>query len=1145
MKQILLIIVFLLPFCGFAQLNDNFLEPNVDSSYPWKGDLDKFRIDDGGGLWLDARHYKGEARLYLPISGFLANRWETKMGNQYKWTSQNHIKVCLWIDNPKRDEAGICYYLQLNSNKKLTLYCQIGNATPQAFLTGATTFGENEEISLRAETDEKGLFSLYSKRNREGEAEEWLSEGSVKINHADKPGYFMFLFEYTSEHSKDKYVSYVTIKNYTSQGEVPEEPDDPDDPESPTNPLERLRESQVSANELMVIFNQPVVLDYAYFELSDLGDVDEIYINETEQIVMLEWYEAMVYGKEYELRYWDVYDKQGNSYEGGYSFTSTEAAHKRDESQRGDILINEVMADPKGLTALPETEYVELYNASGRKLELKGWRFWYGTTEVVLPAYQLMPDGYLVLYRAGREIIVDGSSGDALGLSTFPANLANNGKALQLFDAFDNLIDEQSYAKATPAKSWERSEEEWYLSTDTKGGTPGAVNSPPEPEEPEKPEEPEEPEEPSEPEESEEPEEPEEPTDPEEPSEPEEPVEPVEPIEPVEFEFGALLINEVMADPNGLTALPTTEYIELYNNSDEELELKNWTLHYGTTQVVLDAYPLPVGGYMVVYRQGREIGVASGGHTMPLERFPANLANSGKELKLSDATGKAIDAITYPKAKAGISWERLEEEWYLSTDEKGGTPGAVNSTPAPPDPEEPEESEEPEEPEDPEEPEEPEEPEPIQIPVGAIRINEVMADPKGLTALPETEYVELYNCSDQDYSLKGASFVYGDREIVLEELLFPNDSYLLLFRKGRELVSDGEAILMPLEQFPANLANSGKELALMAADGSLIDAYNYPKATPGRAWERGEQEWHLSTDPRGGTPGAVNSPPEEEKPEEPEEPEPPVSTVAAGEILFNEILPNPNEGGSEYIELYNNSDQPLSLKGLTMTTRKSDGSYHTRFALEGTIEANNYLLLTRNPEGVTAFYRAERVIEQKIPILTNTSATLLLYRTADEEVIDELAYSSKWHAAAIKEEKGVALERIDPDKLNEASNWTSATAAAGYGTPGYQNSQYLKEKEDNTGIERPEYSPQTGLYSIAYYMNQPGYSCRASVYSTTGQRVAEIANNEWVGSSGTLIWDGTGREGTRLSQGVYILHILFTHPDGKTYTFKQAFLVYQ
>ena len=63
------------------------------------------------------------------------------------------------------------------------------------------------------------------------------------------------------------------------------------------------------------------------------------------------------------------------------------------------------------------------------------------------------------------------------------------------------------------------------------------------------------------------------------------------------------------------------------------------------------------------------------------------------------------------------------------------------------------------------------------------------------------------------------------------------------------------------------------------------------------------------------------------------------------------------------------------------------------------------------------------------------------------------------------------MERINPDSdTQDEMNWTSASATAGYGTPGYRNSQYGKQDEGEvTGIESPVYSEATKEYTISYH----------------------------------------------------------------------------
>ncbi len=473
-------------------------------------------------------------------------------------------------------------------------------------------------------------------------------------------------------------------------------------------------------------------------------------------------------------------------------------------------------------------------------------------------------------------------------------------------------------------------------------------------------------------------------------------------------------------------------------------------------------------------------------------------------------------------------------------------------------PEDPEE--EPDEPETPDVPEEPEQPE-ESYPKRSVIIHEVMADPKGLTALPETEYIELYNKVDQSIDLSNWILNYGTTPITLTDVVIPAHGWAVLYRSGREIeVGSGQAC--PLDKFPSALANTGKELSLYDANGQLMDQYTYPKAKPACSWEYDEEGWHLSTDPRGGTPGEANSEAEEneedpdETPDEPEEeinPEPEIPEAQQpqpGDIIINELLPEPFVDGSEYIELYNRSEQELSLKDVCISTRKSDGSLNTRYPLEAypqTLQAGDYLLLTKSIEGVENSYSLPASLnwlECKLPVLSNTGSTVVLYREEGEIIIDEVSYSPKWHAPTVKNKKGVALERKDPDKDSQnADNWTSAASSAGFGTPGLENSQYLngETETDSEEIDDPIYQP-TGTFQIPYRLNQSGYMARGWIFDLSGRKVALIADNILLGTQGYLEWNGKGRDGSPLNTGIYIIYLELWHPGGNVIRKKQVLL---
>jgi hypothetical protein len=775
-------------------------------------------------------------------------------------------------------------------------------------------------------------------------------------------------------------------------------------------------------------------------------------------------------------------DRQGDFYPSNDPHGGTPGSmNSFDDSRRGDLWINEIMVNPRGAT-LPETEYVELYNTSNSPVNLKGWTFIYDSrTVVTLPGVILRPGGYVVLYRADREIRID-AGGMAMPVANFPSTLANAGRILELRNSRDILIDSVTYQNSTnlPGRSWERDKQgNWYASNDPRGGTPGSANSPKD-----------------------------------------------IPLGPDYSTYGDILINEVMADPRGLTAFPETEYVELYNASNAAVNLKGWSFIYDArVTMTLPEVTLPVNGYAVMYRAGKEIHIDQGGIAIPLTTFPTTLANAGRMLELKNTLGALIDSVTYRTARSAQSWERDSEgNLYLSNDWRGGTPGSVNSS------------------------KDKLPPEPDEFQYHAVWINEIMADPRGLTAFPETEYIELRNTTQTGINLKGWSLIYDERVTMgLPDIVLPADGFAVLYRTGKDIHIDKGGIPIPVTNFPATLANTGRHLQLLNQQGNLIDSITYQTARSARSWERDTKgSLYFSNDLRGGTPGAINSPVYN-----PDDPIEGFLFVYKNELVFNELLPEQHEGGSEYIELFNRSNRSLFLSGLSIATRRADGTFGTRYPLASIkepIQPEEYVVLTPNREGVLNFYftpAPHRIHEVRLPVLNNNGATLVLFQTNDETVIDEVSYSSRWHDPAIRNSKGVALERISPDTdTQNPANWTSATSVAGYGTPGYKNSQNRShDLQESIQIGIPEYRDGFGDYTIRYQVDKSGYRCRLEVFSLEGKKVAEISNNQLMGFEGEISWSGFGIDGTRLRPGLYIFYSEIYHPDGTRKNDKNVFLM--
>jgi molybdopterin biosynthesis enzyme MoaB len=770
-----------------------------------------------------------------------------------------------------------------------------------------------------------------------------------------------------------------------------------------------------------------------------------------------------------------------------------------DTSHAGDVIITEIMANPVGLTELPETEYIEIHNTTAESIVLSGWTLVYDTRSITLPDITLPAGAYAVLYRDGREISL-GAGGIAVPVATFPSSLANTGKALEIINSKGEIIDSIEYPAAKAAIAYERGDDgSLYLSTDPRGGTPGSANSPETP--------------------------------------------PPPPVIPDTSHAGDVIITEIMANPVGLTELPETEYIEIHNTTAESIVLSGWTLVYDTRSIALPDITLPAGAYAVLYRDGREISLGAGGIAVPVATFPSSLANTGKALEIVNSNGEIIDSIEYPAAKAAIAYERADDgSLYLSTDPRGGTPGSANSPETQPPP--PDDTDNPDENTDNQD-------ETDTAQWGDLIINEIMANPVGLTELPETEYVEIYNATDSAVSLSKWLFVYDQTRVALPDTMLGAAQYAVLYRSGRDILVAESGMALPITTFPANLANTGKALNIISPSGIIIDSIAYATAKAAVSFERDSAgQLYLSTDPRGGTPGAVNSPKDvpTTKPVEMKNPDERF-IVDPNELIFNEILPEPYPDGSEYIEFYNRSERTLSVSGLCVSTRKTDGTLSTRYPLASitdSIPAGGFIVITTNAEGVLNFYSTpcpEAIYELRMPILNNEASTLVLYDATDTTIIDELAYSAKWHDAAIKNTKGVSLERIRPDApTQDAANWTSAVLSVGYGTPAYKNSQFGND-EIALFVNPPEYDHAMQTYRIHYRTDKAGYRCRIRIFSTEGVQVAEIMNNQLLGADDEIAWDGSGHGGSRLTPNVYIFLAELYHPDGQRLTVKRAFLV--
>lgn len=177
-----------------------------------------------------------------------------------------------------------------------------------------------------------------------------------------------------------------------------------------------------------------------------------------------------------------------------------------------------------------------------------------------------------------------------------------------------------------------------------------------------------------------------------------------------------------------------------------------------------------------------------------------------------------------------------------------------------------------------------------------IIINEILPNPSGDEAV--SEFIEIYNPNDisielQGWLVKDAS--QSGQYIFPQKTLAPH-SYLTVYRSS----------------FGFALNNSGDEtVSLIAPNTQIKSTISYESAPEDLSYNYDTPNWYWEIP----TPDNQNA----ENP----------LTKDYPDIYLNEILPNPidDENTDEFIELYNSTNEPVSLKNWIIKDASQTGSY--------------------------------------------------------------------------------------------------------------------------------------------------------------------------------------------------------------------------
>jgi len=407
----------------------------------------------------------------------------------------------------------------------------------------------------------------------------------------------------------------------------------------------------------------------------------------------------------------------------------------------------------------------------------------------------------------------------------------------------------------------------------------------------------------------------------------------------------SVVLNEVQYDPPPGGAETAYEWVELLNTGLEPVSLEGWRIADNRAADDLPAVPLGPGEILVVAGgEGfAELHPGFAGRLATLGGSIGNgLGNSGDQVRLLDASGGEVDAMSYgddagaldppaPTVEAGHSLERVPAgtdtdaagDWEDRTSPSPGQPAEdLGPTPSVP---------------------------PPTMPPGAGAVlNEYLPAPRDIdwdgdgVASPNDEWVELFNPGDVAIDLRGwqlddvadggsAPFVFPDRTVIAAR------GHLLIFARDSGLA----------------LNNGGDSVRLVRPDGAVADEAAFARAAPDASFARqgdGVGPWTDALPPSPGAPNGGDLPTATDGPPAPSAtpfgphptsspgptggvptaattpttfttPGTPVPTPAGVYLPFlvSEVLFDPLEAGNdaawEWVEIYNRSDAPASLAG--------------------------------------------------------------------------------------------------------------------------------------------------------------------------------------------------------------------------------------
>jgi hypothetical protein len=481
MKYFLAYFTLITCFVCRAQFTENFSDEDFNFNPVWEGDDSVFMVTDiAGNKQLQSNKQLPNTTFYLvtPSHTLLEGQWDFYVNLRFNTSSANYVDIYLTADQSDLLNPSMSgYFVRIGGTLDEVSLFRNDSGIISKIIDGqdGITNTSNNKLNIKVTCSSNGTWNLKCDLN--GLGINYVSQGTVLDTTLSVSAFFGILITQST-------ASFVT-KHYFDDFYVGPIIYD-------TTPPVLISATATGSSRIDVLFSEALnpasaqnISNYAIQPFLSVQAATLDLVNKSLVHILLS--SPLVNGGTYTLFSTAISDTSINV--SGNQLVPFTFLYG-EQPLPGDVIITEFMCDPSPSVGLPEAEYVEIFNKSGKYFDIGGWTLGDASGDGTIHTSWLEPGGYKIL--CSMSFLDTFLISNKVAVTGFPS-LNNSGDDIVLKDTHGVVLDKLTYTevwyhddiKKNGGYSIERINlndpcsdiDNWSASNDLNGGTPGFISS--------------------------------------------------------------------------------------------------------------------------------------------------------------------------------------------------------------------------------------------------------------------------------------------------------------------------------------------------------------------------------------------------------------------------------------------------------------------------------------------------------------------------------------------------------------------------------------------------------------------------------------------------------------------------------------------